>query len=103
MVGRPGELQPVRAQLAAGERGTGVVDQDVGVGVPVPELAGGPEDAGLHGQVGKQQHRRFAGCGLGDLRAGVLAAGLIAGDHHDLPALTGELPCRLQPHTAAGR
>jgi hypothetical protein len=72
------------------------------VAVPVLDLSGDPADVRLHGQVGKQQHRRFAGRGLGDLRAGVLAASLIADDHHDLPALAGELPGRLQSHTAAG-
>jgi hypothetical protein len=45
---------------------------------------------------------RLAGCGLGDLRAGVLAAGLIADDHHDLTALAGELPGRLESQAAAG-
>src|SRR5215472_14748980 len=32
----------------------------------------------------------------------MLAAGLIADDHHDLPTLTGELLGRLEPLTAAG-
>jgi hypothetical protein len=63
VVGRPGELQPIGALLAAAERGTGVVDQDVDVTVPVPDLSGDPADVGLHGQAGHQQHRRFAGCG----------------------------------------
>jgi len=80
----------------------GVVDQDVDVVVPVPDLFGDPADVGLHGQVGHEQHRRCAGCGRGDLRAGVLAAGLIAGGQHDLPALAGELPGRLEPQAVAG-
>ena len=70
--------------------------------VPVPDLLGDPADVRLHGQIGHEQHRRFAGRGLGDLRAGMLAAGLIADDHHDLPTLTGELPGRLESHTTAG-
>jgi hypothetical protein len=78
VAGRPGELEPIRALLAAAESGTGVVDQDVDVTVPVADRVRDPADVGLHGQVGGEQHRRSAGRGLGDLRAGVLAAGLIA-------------------------
>jgi hypothetical protein len=102
VVGRPGELEPIRAQRAAGKRAAGVVDQDVDVLVPIPDLLGDPANLRLHGQVGHEQHRRPAGGGPGDLRAGALAAGLIAGDHHDLPALAGELPGRLQAQAAAG-
>jgi hypothetical protein len=102
LVGRPRELEPIRALLAAAERGTGVVDQDVDVVVPVLDLLGDPADVGLRGQVGNEQRWRFAGRGLGDPRAGVLTACLIAGDHYDLPALAGELPGRLESQPAAG-
>jgi MFS family permease len=73
MVGCPRQLEAVRALLAAVEGVTRVVDQDVDVVVPIADLLGDPANVRLHRHVGDEQYRRFAGCDLGDLRAGALA------------------------------
>src|SRR5215218_9875797 len=95
-------LEPVLGPPLGDAHQAGVVDQDVDAPVAGQDPLGRLPHRGLGGEVQWLQLQRGVGDLVADRRHRRLGLGLVAGGHHHVAALAGQLPGHLQAEAAVG-